>query len=124
MDYDADVVFLSETWMKSNNDDITAMIKPYGYILLHNRQRNRDKIIGGCVGVMLTVSLSSDKLFSSFEHTTVKIQLNNKTNLTVITIYRLQFVTPSTFLEEFTVLLEILYSSDEMFVLSGDINPF
>ena len=69
MDYGADVVVLPETWMKSNNDDITAMIKPYGYKLLHNRRRN--KIIGGCVGVMLKVSLSSkhisDQPFSSFE---------------------------------------------------------
>ena len=164
---------------------ITAMIKPYGYKLLHKRRRNRDNIIGGCVGVMLKVSLASkhisDKPFSSFEHT-VKIQLNDKTNLTMITIYRdynlltmitiyrdynlltmitiyidynlltmitiyrdyilltmitiyidynlltmitiyrLQFVTPSTFLEEFTVLLEILCISGEMFVLSEDIN--
>ena len=57
MDYDADVVFLSETWMKSNNGDITAMIKPYGYKLLHNRRRNRDIIIGVGIGVMLNVSL-------------------------------------------------------------------
>ena len=32
-DCNADVVFLSETWMRSDKDDITAMIKPYGYII-------------------------------------------------------------------------------------------
>ena len=126
IDYDADVVFVSETWMQSNNDDITAMIKPYGYKLLINRRRNRDKIIGGGVGVMLKESLSSKhisiKQFSSFEHTTVKVQLNDKTNLTLITIYRLQFVTTGTFRDELIVLLEIFCSSGEMFVLSGDIN--
>lgn len=125
-DHDADVVFLSETWMQSNNDDITAMIKPYGYKLLHNRRRNRDKAKGGGVGVMLKVSLSSKHLtskpFSSFEHTTIKVQLKDKTNLTLITIYRLQFVATSIFLEEFTELLEMLSASGEIFILSGDIN--
>ena len=126
MDYDADVVYLSETWMKSNNDDITAMIKPYGYKIRHKRRRNRDNIIGVGVGVIKSVFVFQAHLrqtvFFIILHTTVKIQLNDKTNFTVITIYRLQFVTLSTFLEEFTVLLQILCSSGEMFVLSGYIN--
>ena len=77
MDYKADVIFLSETWMSSDDDDITAVIKTYGYKLLHNRRRNREKRIGGGVGVMLKVTLESKKVsskqFSSFEHTIVII---------------------------------------------------
>ena len=90
-DHDADVIFLSETWMQSNNDDITAMMKPYGYKLDHNRRRNRDKLVGGGVGVMVKISLFSTHLtskpFSSFEHTIIKIKIKDNTNLTLITIY-------------------------------------
>ena len=46
LDYKADVIFLSETWMSSDDDDITAVIKTYGYKLLHNRRRNREKELG------------------------------------------------------------------------------
>ena len=85
-DYNADVVFLSETWMRSEKDDITAMIKPYGYTLVHNRRRNRDKVLGGGVGVMFKTGMSykqiSCKPFSSFEHTIVKVQLMKNTNFT------------------------------------------
>ena len=120
----ADVVFLSETWMRSNNDDITAMVKPYGYRPLHNRRKNRDKTIGGGVGVMIKDSLNCKHLtrkpFSSFEHTMVSVQLNDKSNL--ITIYRLQYIAKSIFLVEFTELLEIICSNKEIFVLCGDIN--
>ena len=42
-DYDADVVFVSETWMQADNDVITAEIKSHGYTMKHNRRRNRDK---------------------------------------------------------------------------------
>ena len=125
-DYNADVVFLSETWMRSNKDDITAMIKPYGYTLVHNRRRNRDKVLGGGVGVMFKTGMSykqiSCKPFSSFEHIIVKVQLVKNTNFTLISIYRLHFVPTNVFLDEFTQLLEMLSASSEIFVLSGDIN--
>ena len=94
--------------------------------MLHNRRRNREKTIGGGVGVMLKVTLESKKVsskqFSSFEHTIVKIKIKNKTSLTLISIYRLLFVPTNIFLKELSELLEILSASNEKCVLSGDIN--
>ena len=109
-DDDADVVFFSETWMESDKNDITAELESYGYKFCHNRRRN----LGGGVGILLKITLFhkhiSSKSFSSFEHTIVKIQLKDNTKLTMISIYRLQFVATNIFLEEFTELLEILSS--------------
>ena len=56
-DYDADIVFLSETWMEADRNDITAMLKTVGYKLTHNRRCNRDKDLGGGVGILLKMSL-------------------------------------------------------------------
>ena len=126
IDYDADIVFLSETWMPSDNNDITAEIKSYGYKLLHNRRKDRDKIAGGGVGVMLKDTIVckqiSNKQFSSFEHTIVKVKMNSNSNITLITIYRLLYVPTKVFLEELTQLLEIFTANSEVFVLSGDVN--
>ena len=124
-DYDADVVFVSETWMQSNNDDITAQIVPYGYIMKHNRRQNRDKDHGGGVGVILKNKFSftqiTSKPFSSFEHSIIKLKLKNRV-MCLVTIYRILFIPTGVFLDEFMELLEILCSSGEIFVLSGDVN--
>ena len=38
LDDDADIVFVCETWMQSDSDEITAIIRDYGYKLIHNRR--------------------------------------------------------------------------------------
>ena len=126
IDNDADVVFLSETWMESENNDITAMIKSYGYRLLHERRKNREKEIGGGVGVMVRSTMIHKhhkcKFYKSFEHVVVSVKLTNSTKLMIITIYRLLFISASIFMEEFTEFLEGLNAMTEDFILSGDIN--
>ena len=125
-DYNASIVFLSETWMEADKNDITAMVKSYGYTLLHDRRRDREKEIGGGVGVLVKTSMLhkhlKGKTFSSFEHTMVSVKLTNNTKLILISLYRLQFISAGVFLKEFTEFLEILSIMPEDFVLSGDIN--
>ena len=53
MDRKPTMIFLSETWLQSDNNDVTSSIKDYGYVLIHNRRKNREKIIGGGVGILL-----------------------------------------------------------------------
>ena len=90
------LLFLSETWMPDDNNNITATIKSYGYKLLHNRRQHRDRISGRGVGVMLKNYIVSkqisNKQFSSFKHTIVKVKMKINSDLTLITIYRLLFV--------------------------------
>ena len=119
---DADVVFISETWMQSNNDDITAQIKSHGYVMKHNRRRNRDK---DQVGIILKTSFVLNQIkgkpFYSFEHSIVKLNLKDKV-VNLVTIYRILSISTYVFLDEFIELLEILCTSGEIFVLSGDVN--
>ena len=125
-DYDADVVFLTETWMEADKNDITAMVKGRGYRMLHNRRKGREKEDGGGVGILVKSRISckqlSCKKYKSFEHTMVSIKLSCNTKIVFISLYRLQFVPPSVFLEEFSEFIEVLSVAKEDWVISGDIN--
>ena len=126
IDHNAGAVFLTETWMEADKNDITAMVKSYGYTLLHNRRRGREKEIGVGVGVMIKSSMRHKhkkcKFFSSFEVTMISVKLTNNTMLILVTIYRLLFVPASSFMKDFSDFLEILSVMPEDFILAGDIN--
>ncbi len=126
LDRNSDIVFLTETWLHSDKNAITAEIKTYGYKLLHNRRKDREKVLGGGVGVVVKNSLLAKQLpvkhYTSFEHTVVKLQLANKKTLFLISMYRLQEVTISTFFNEFTELLNLYAVSHEDIVIAGDVN--
>ena len=49
-DNDSDVIFLTETWLTSEKNNITAEEKEYGYTLRHKIRKNREKERGGGVG--------------------------------------------------------------------------
>ena len=109
-DYDPDIAFFTETWLQTEKNTVTAEIKSYGYKLLHNPRKDREKERGGGVGIMVRDSLSvkqvSSKHFKSFEQTVVRLQLANKKTMILISIYRLLFVPIPLFLEEFSDLLD------------------
>ena len=126
LDLDADIVFLTETWLESENNSVTAEAKSYGYKLLHDRRKDRDKEKGGGVGILVKASVKAKqfpvKHYSSFEHTIVKLPLAGKKFMILISIYRLQWVAVSTFFDEFAEPLDLHTISNENFVIAGDIN--
>ena len=126
LDRDYDVVFLSETWLTSDFNHVTALVKSYGYMLLHNRRKNRLKEIGGGVGILLKLSIGSkhikSKEYSSFELTIVKVFLTNEKSLTLVCIYRLLFMSITVFFEELVQMLENLITSKDIIILAGDVN--
>ena len=81
IDRDADFVFLSETWLKNDKNDVTANIDSYGYNLIHNRRKNRDKIQGGGVGIMFKKTLSTKQIrtkqYDSFELSVVNLKTSD-----------------------------------------------
>ena len=115
LDRNSDLVFLTETWLTSDNNHVTALVKTYGYELLHERRRNREKETGGGVGILIKLNIKRKplkcKMFSSFEHCITKIFLTNKKSVTLVCIYRLLFVSVVSFLEDFTQLLEMLIAT-------------
>lgn len=126
IDSESDVIFVTETWMPDDINDITATIKSYGYNLSHNRRKDREKTIGGGVGIMLKNTIEckhmSSKQYSSFEHTIVKLKTKSNPRVTLISIYRLLFIPTNVFLEELIMLLETFSASSETFILAGDVN--
>ena len=126
LDKQCDIAFISETWLKSDKNNVTADIKNYGYTFMHNIRDDPDKVRGGGVGIMFKSTLSpiqvNSKSFSSFEHTVVKLPCANNNNLLLICIYRLMFIPVLVFHEEFAVLLEMYTMSYDSFIIAGDIN--
>ena len=125
-DRDPGIIFITETWLKSDTSDITALVKTYGYVLLHNRRKNREKDIGGGVGIMLKSNYLYKHLkfksFSSFEMTVVKVSLLHNKSILLVSIYRVLFVSASIFLEEIIQLFEVLVTMCNPIVLAGDVN--
>ena len=80
-DRDPGIVFLQETWLKTNKGHVTALVKDYGYVLLHNIRKNRKKITGGGVGILLKSGIKYKRIkhkeYESFEHVILKISIGN-----------------------------------------------
>ena len=51
-DCEAHFVFLTETWLTSQNNDVTAIIKSHGYKLYHHVRDNPLKQSGGGVAIL------------------------------------------------------------------------
>ena len=126
LDRDPKIVFLTETWLKSDVSDVTALVKTYGYKLVHDRRKNRDKETGGGVGIMLKLGMKHKhvpiRTYSSFELTLLKLFQNNGKCVLLVSLYRILFVSVTVFLVEIVELFEYLASCPEEILLCGDIN--
>ena len=126
VDEDCDVAFITETWLTSERNAVTAEVKNYGYILKHNIRNIPDKERGGGVGVAARSCLSFkqtvSKSYQSFEHTVTKMACSKNRKLVLISLYRLQHIHVATFLEEFEELLEMHTTHNDDFIICGDIN--
>ena len=88
LDRDSKIVFLTETWLSSELNHVTALVKSYGYKLSHNIRKNRLKETGGGVGILVKQNMCykqlKPKTYSSFEHIAVKISFINKKSVTLL----------------------------------------
>ena len=126
LDRNSDIVFLTETWLTSDCNHVTAMVKTYGYELKHCKRKDREKEIGGGVGILVKSNMKKKQLkpkkYSSFEHMLLKIYLKNNKSTILVCIYRLLFVSTVTFFNEFTQLLEVLITEHDCIIIAGDVN--
>ena len=126
LDSDPSFVFLTETWLKTNRNNVTALVKEYEYELVHNIRKNREKENGGGVGILLKTNIKykriDQKQFTSFEHIVVKLHLEDSSSLLLVSIYRVLFVSVTVFLDEIVKLFEMLVTLKDNIVLAGDIN--
>ena len=125
VDYDADVLFLSETWLKSKRNNVTAKFQEYGYKLFHNIRWNRAKELGGGVGILVKKCIEAKPIkvnqYQTFEHSITKLHIQ-KGWLTLISMYRLDYEPMALFFEEFTEMLEIIAAANDKFIIAGNIN--
>ena len=123
-DNDINICCISETWLQTQNNTITAKLKESGYTIYHfNRISKR----GGGVAILLKSNYKT-KFEKSLKYVSFEgiiqtvITSSNSANLTVIVIYR-HFSEPFTlFLEEFYQFVEYVKLNFKFFVMCGDFN--
>ena len=64
IDNKIDLAFISETWLSSQSNSVTAQIKMYGYELIHAFRDKR----GGGVGILWKNSIKNHVRFSSVKN--------------------------------------------------------
>ena len=132
IDYKADIVFLSETWLTSLNNNVTATVKEYGYILHHQICKHDTKSRAGGVGLLcsskLNIKSKNLKLpkFISFEYCVFSLKTRNLNGkscpVILVPLYRDQYVDIDLFIDEFGLLLQNLVLTNNYLVISGDFN--
>ena len=55
-DSDIDFGYISETWFHADKNDITALAQDKGYLSRHVRRQNREKELGGGVGIVIKIA--------------------------------------------------------------------
>lgn len=118
------ICFLSETWLRSQNNNVTALLNESGYRISHF---NRTKEKGGGVAILSKQVYQSkfEKLckYMSFECVIQTLKTNNSAvNLTLIVIYRHGSENVNVFLDEFHDFLEYVKLNFLCFVICGDFN--
>ena len=87
IDRDPSIVFVSETWLKTLKSNVTALVKEYGYTLLHNPRKGRKKEDGGGVGILLKRDISykpvNHSQFSSFEHKMLRVEIGRNLDINI-----------------------------------------
>ena len=126
IDYSVDIVFLTETWLTSQFNDVTAKVSDHNYNLKHVFRKDDVKKRGGGVGILcpkkyrLQTIKSTD--FQSFEHCIFSLAKNKHDKIVFVSVYRLQHMSFSLFQLEFPSLLETLCSMNCLLLIGGDMN--
>ena len=115
---------MSETWLKSQNNNVTALLKESGFKISHFNRTDKQ---GGGVAIVSKCDYKS-KFQRSVEHISFECIIqtlktnNNLVNLTLIVIYRLGSEPFHVFLDEFYKFLEYVRLNFQHFVICGDFN--
>ena len=125
-DNSIDLCFLTETWLKTQNNHITALLKEAGYKITHLVRSIKQ---GGGVAIISRQNYECkfEKLleFNSFECIIQSFKIeNNPINITIVLIYRPDHHSEniSTFLDEFYNLTEYIQLNFKHFIICGDLN--
>ena len=126
----ADITFISETWLKDNDNITVTNLVPKGFSIINKNRKSRS---GGDVAIIYKSSLEilSNKIvtdeFSSFECISIKVKTADSKSCFLSCIYyrptksKKNIASFSTFLSEFNDYLENLSAEQKVFIF-GDFN--
>ena len=122
LDNNIDIAFISETWLSSETNSVTAHIKSYGFDLIHVFRDKR----GGGVAILWNKRVQKHIKFSPVKHEFKsfqyhKIVFNGTIKTDMICIYRFQETEYAEFCEELNVLLS-QHDPCNPLILTGDFN--
>ena len=122
LDKSPEIVALTETWLKENDEYYIKELTPPGFT---NLQIDRTDRRGGGVALIckdaFKPKLDKSTKYSSFESLSVLLKVNNKTQRICI-IYRPPSTIFDCFSNEFTDFLEKCFSKQTPFIILGDFN--
>ncbi|XP_038049729.1 uncharacterized protein LOC119723237 [Patiria miniata] len=125
-DYSIDILALTETWFRAEQDRNTASITPEGYKLVHIPRKGRR---GGGVGLVYKSSLTASVVKqcshpppSSFESMEVDIHNHDNKHFRIIVLYRPPHSSLTTFMDEFASLLDRYALFTGQLIILGDFN--
>ena len=126
IDYSTDFAFISETWLTTPTNDVTAYMITRGYTFHHAVRLDSVKKRGGGVGILCRSKYKLTKLksakYQSFEHCIYSVRKHKYDRMVLVAIYRLGHVAISEFWNEFPSFLETLCSMNCLLLMGGDIN--
>ena len=126
IDHATDIAFVTETWLTSQFNDVTAKVSTRNYDLKHVFRKDGIKKSGGGVGILCPkkyrLRTIKSLVYESFEHGIFSLTKNKHDKLVLVAVYRLQHMPFSLFLQEFPSLLESLCSMNCLLLIGGDMN--
>ena len=130
LDQSLDILVLTETWLRQDDDLVCGELTPPGYVLHHRPRVHGNEGYGG-VGILIKENikvekLNADKNLLSVEVLQCRMKMNNDI-LHAVIVYRpppssSNRLTWKLFLEEFSNLLSNLTCLSGKLILLGDIN--
>ncbi len=122
-DKDIDFAGVSETWLSSSNNASTAVLKSFGYSIIHNHRTAKR---GGGTAIIHKSEFQAKKHSLScktdtIEFTCSSFKSQNHEKLAVLIIYRTGQITRQ-FFNDFNALLADVSSQFDQVLLAGDFN--
>lgn len=123
VDKDVDIGCICETWLFSQNNPVTAIIKSHGYLVNHDYRKSQR---GGGTAIFYKACYSAREVslpceFSTFEITCVAIKSHVAKTAVLVTLYRTGPLNKS-FLQEVDCLLSHICANSDNIVVVGDFN--
>lgn len=122
-DQGVDFAGICETWMKGASNPTTAVIKSYGYDLIHTTREGKK---GGGTALIFKRGYSASAFrpltrYTTFEYTAACIKTTNGTSIMFLIVYRPGAMS-SNFNDEIEKLLSHVLAKCDVLVLAGDLN--